>query len=339
MLAKWGAAAFALAAMTGPALAADDGAKCKPLRGIASVDMTLDGNQLMVPVTIAGQKRRMVLDTGAPITSITPEIVTELKLETSHSNLRIEDILGNYSEDLAILPTFQLGPLHAEDLKVFVMPRPKEQVDPVTGPSDPAQEFAGVYGSDFLRNYDVDLDFGLRKVHLASPDHCEGVGVYWGPASYTVLPMTIDDSGDIVLRMTLDGAEMTVVLDTGSEDSTLTSAAARRFFSLSAGSDAKTQVINSERVEGVFAHRFATLELNGLSIRNPEITILPDVASAKDRDSRVGSWRTSGTSYDLILGVNELSRLHVYIAYKERKVYVSGADDRYVPPAAQTPAH
>jgi len=338
---KWGAVAFALGAMMGPALAADDGAQCKSLKGLASVDMALDDNHLTVPVKIAGQERRMVLDTGAYLTSVTPEIVTELKLEKSHSNLRMEDILGNTSEYLAILPTFQLGLLHAENLKVSIMAQPNEVAHPVSTPSDPTQEFAGFYGSDFLRNYDVDLDFGLRKLHLVSPDHCDGDGVYWGPDSYTVLPMKIDDNGDIILRMKLEGVEMNVMLDTGSDDSTLTSAAATRFFGLSAGKDAKTEVINNEKVEGVFTHRFATLEMNGLTIRNPEITILPDVASTKEteKESRPWFYATSNPDYDLLLGIHELSRLHVYIAYKERKVYVSGVDDRYHPEAAQTPAH
>jgi len=107
------------------------------------------------------------------------------------------------------------------------------------------------------------------------------------------------------------------------------------------GGNGKTQVINNEKVEGVFTHRFATLELNGLTIRNPEITILPDVASTKEteKESRAWFYKTSSTGYDLLLGIHELSRLHVYIAYKERKVYVSGVDDRYHPDAAQTPAH
>ena len=341
MLVRWGAVALALAAMMAPALAADDRAQCKPLKGVASVDMTLDENRLIVPVKIAGQPRRMILDTGAYLTSVTPETVDELKLEKSHSNLRMEDILGNYSEYLAILPTFQLGLLHAENLKVSIMAQPQEKAHPVTTPSDPSQEFAGFYGSDFLRNYDVDLDFGLRKVHLVSQDHCDGDGVYWGAASYTELPMKINDNGDIILRMKLDGVEMNVMLDTGAGGTLLTSAAATRFFGLSAGSDTKTHVINNEQVEGVFTHRFATLELNGLTIRNPEITILPDVASTKEteKDSRAWFYRTSSTDFDLILGINELSRLHVYIAYKERKVYVSGADDRYHSETAKTPAH
>jgi predicted aspartyl protease len=341
MLGRWGAAALALAVMTGPALAADNGAKCKPLQGIASVDMTLDGHRLYVPVTIAGQHRRMILDTGAFLTSVTPETVTELNLAKSHVMLRLEDVLGNYSEEMATLPTFQLGLLHAENLKVFILTRTKAPVSTVQAPSDPTQEFAGIYGSDFLRNYDVDLDFGLRKVHLVSQDHCDGDGVYWGPAGYTVLPMTLTDSGGIILRMKLDGAEMRVLLDTGAGLSVLTSAAATRFFGLSAGSDAKSQVINNERVEGVFTHRFASLELNGLAIHNVDITVLPDVASARQdaKDSRPWFYKTSTTDYDLIMGINELSRLHVYIAYKERSIYVSGADDRYVPPATQTPAH
>lgn len=339
---RLGAAALALAAMIEPALAADDGPQCnKPLKGLASVDMTLAGNRLIVPVKIAGQERRMILDTGAYLTSVTPETVDELKLEKSHSNLRMEDILGNYSEYLAILPTFQLGLLHAENLKVSIMAQPKEKAPQAEAPSDPAQEFAGIYGSDFLRNYDVDLDFGLRKVHLISPDHCDGDGVYWGPSSYTELPMKINDNGDIILRMKLDGVEMNVMLDTGSGGSLLTSAAATRFFGLSAGTNAETHVINNEKVEGVFTHRFATLEMNGLSIRNPEITILPDVASTKEteKDSRPWFYRTSVPDFDLLLGTRQLSRLHVYIAYKERKVYVSGVDDRYRPEDAQKPAH
>ena len=312
-------------------LAARADAECGPLHGVASVDMATDRyGRMTIPVTLAGQHRRMLVDTGAYITSLTPEAVTDLGLETSHTSMTIEDILGNRSDHLAIVPTMTLGRLSSDQVKLFILPGPPQDAD--TAQSHGPDEVAGIFGSDYMRNYDIDLDFGAKKFRLISPDHCEGKVVYWRPQNFSIIPMTISKNNDIILPMKLDGEDIKALIDTGADQATMDGRLAKRLFGLEP--DPKgAEVINGERVAGIIHHTFKALEIEGLTISNIDVDIVPDVASTKETMDETSYRRTVGGDdpYQLILGMKELRQLHIYIAYRERKLYISPAMDAALP--------
>jgi hypothetical protein len=62
-----------------------------------------------------------------------------------------------------------------------------------------------------------------------------------------------------------------------------------------------------------FDYPFKTLSLDGLTVNNPHITVLSDTLLP------------SGLGDDLILGVSFLRQLHIYVAYKEEKLYITPA--------------
>jgi hypothetical protein len=91
----------------------------------------------------------------------------------------------------------------------------------------------------------------------------------------------------------------------------------------------------------MWRHRFKSLSLAGLEVANPEVAIIPDKMSAK-----LNSWST-GTQMDkptfdkppMLIGMNVLRHLHVYIAYKEKKLYITPAASAPNPPVtANVPA-
>ena len=97
---------------------------------VATVDMVPDrSGRMTIPVTLAGQDRRLLVDTGAYISSLTPEAVADLGLEKSHSTLVMQDFLGNRSEYLAIVPKLTLGRLSADTVKLSILPGPPQSAD------------------------------------------------------------------------------------------------------------------------------------------------------------------------------------------------------------------
>ncbi|MEI9982158.1 MAG: hypothetical protein WDN69_02450 [Aliidongia sp.] len=50
----------------------------------------------------------------------------------------------------------------------------------------------GVFGTDYLLSYDVELDPGANRVRLFEQDHCGDRAVYWS-REYSVLPLNVDD--------------------------------------------------------------------------------------------------------------------------------------------------
>ena len=315
------------AAFSFPARAAED---CGPLRVVTALELIQgkDGERVAIPVTLAGQTELMLLDTGAYATSLTPRAVDELKLVRSRSNVSIRDVLGNTSDEIAIIPDLALGRLKAEHVNVFVLPDAddSEYAPHSNSPASMPSTLAGVFGSDFLRPYDVDLDFTAMKMRLISQAHCEGKVIYWKPEVYAVVPFDLTNSGGIVFSMTLDGKDLRVLLDTGATESMMRADVARRLFDLAPENPDAHSVINNQAAPGVFEHRFATLATDGFAIRNPAVTIYPDVADTQIKASQAWYEKSHGTQRaDLVLGMRELMQLHVYIAYGERKLYLSPA--------------
>ncbi len=312
-----------------PAAAEDT---CGPLKLAAAVDMIPDSyGRMTIPVGLAGQPRRLVVDTGAAISSLDDATVTALGLERLHTMVAVRDILGNTSEYLTRVPQFSIGRMKADSVKFFIMPKPQaDRASPDTPAADPDADVAGLFGADFLRPYDVDLDFGAKKFRLISQDHCPGKVLYWHPANYSAIPFRIDDDGNIVMPMTLDGQRITALLDTGADSTTMNGDIAKHLFGLNAGGDSDPAVINGEKVSGVYEHRFKSLEIEGLAISNPTISIVPNIRYSKMGVEESWYWRTHGgdNDYQLIVGMRTLKALHIYVAYKEKVLYISPAADR-----------
>src|SRR5215469_2995423 len=133
---------------------ADD---CGPLKIVASVDlrMAADDHAAFVPVTLQGQTKYMLLDTGGTVSEITASTVASLGLESHKTpTLRFYDFKGNYVDHAAIVPDFAIGDLKGNN------------VDFVVGPDDlfgDNKEIAGILGPGILRFYDVAVDFANRK--------------------------------------------------------------------------------------------------------------------------------------------------------------------------------
>jgi hypothetical protein len=88
----------------------------------------------------------------------------------------------------------------------------------------------------------------------------------------------------------------------------------------------------------VYIHRFKSLSLEGIAIANPAMHIIPDLMRTKmmdphdslEGDTRIKSDANPVGLDQMILGMDILHRLHLYIAYKEQKLYITPAA---LPPA------
>jgi hypothetical protein len=79
----------------------------------------------------------------------------------------------------------------------------------------------------------------------------------------------------------------------------------------------------------IYQHRFSKLEFDGVAIINPDIAIWPDIISrSADRSQQSTGNRaiprnTLAGVRQLIIGMDILRKLHAYIAFQERHIYVS----------------
>jgi len=297
-------AAFSFAViLSGPAWA-----DCQPLSRIASLDLVPGENKLseFVPVTLQGVPKLMLLDTGSGVSELTQEVVAELSLH-KHSGQNQYDTAGQHSNVVADA-SLALGGLRADDLTLAVSPGANLFAD---------KKQVGVLAPDVLNHYDLDIDFPADKLGIMSPDHCEGKVIYWNAATVAVVPIQVIDAGHIILPVLVDGKTVNALLDTGASGTTVSAA------------------------EFDFGHSFQSLGFDGLAVNNPRVEVVTGVlqdflsrAPAAPAGNPIHSEARPDVQWTMVLGMNILRHFHLYIAYKEKKIYITPAEQPAAPVAA-----
>lgn len=301
-------------------------------------------NLMLVPVSLNGQQILMLFDTGATRGILDASFAQQLGLTATripvaqpvfalpHHPLRSFEMTpstqfftanGTRLSTYTVVPSFDLGAVHSKDATFML-----------AGFGDPnIPGLKGILGSDRFRDYDVEIDPRAHLVNLFSQDHCDGHVVYWAGA-YSDLPIGFSQDGEIRLIMTLDGNDLDTVLDTGAPDTTLSLQAARRVFDLDTDSP-NVEKISGEGRDGVYRYRFKSLVAGGITIKNPQIVLVRDALADRLRQEEIDAHHLmpdSARTPQLILGMDVLRQLHLYIAYKERKLYVTAASAGAPPP-------
>jgi hypothetical protein len=73
--------------------------------------------------------------------------------------------------------------------------------------------------------------------------------------------------------------------------------------------------INGAPITQIYRYPFSTLALQGVTVNNPEIDLVPQSAFFRD-----------GRGPQLLLGIGVLRQLHIYVAYDEQVLYVTPAE-------------
>ena len=112
------------------------------------------------------------------------------------------------------------------------------------------------------------------------------------------------------IGIVIDGKEIAAQIDTGSSRSLFSLDEAQRLFGFDASALAALQEDGLGRRQ---KYPFKALTFGGVSVANPDIILVPDAES-----------RLHGPPH-IILGMGILRQLHLYISYREKKLYVTPA--------------
>ncbi|MEJ0026762.1 MAG: pepsin/retropepsin-like aspartic protease family protein [Rhizomicrobium sp.] len=323
--------------LAGPAFA-----DCKPLSIVASVDLAPTADiRPFVPVTFGDTRKTMLVDTGGTLTEMLPSVADALGLKPGHGadahsvRWRTYEAANIVHDAPTVLvhASMKLGNLVARNMEFRVTSDDDLPADDAT--------VAGLIAPDVLGNYDVEMDFGARKLNLLSQDHCEGKVVYWNADAVAIVPFEKMPTGHIQFPVQLDGKAVVADLDTGARATTLTRGVASRDFSVEVGDAATPAAGNPPQ----YRHVFKTLDIGGVVIANPGLLIVPDVtrnmrakAGAPPLGTRLSDKRIDETDQALRIGMDILRHLHVYIAYAEKKIYITAGSPSPAPANAPHPA-
>jgi predicted aspartyl protease len=319
------AAAAAVASLGAPAQAQT--AACS-LALMASLDMTnLPEGRAAVPLSINGTSYQFMVDTAGVFSKISQDVVNQQNLKETPTNMELYGVGGKLRLSSVNIQSLKIGNNEAKNFHLAV-----GGFSPPTG-----SKFDGVIGADLLTLFDVEFDFANRKMNLFSQDHCPGKVVYWTRSGYAEVPFHLTSgplggNNHIALSMTLDGHDVTTDLDTGSSFTWLNRQSASRIFSVDEKAPGVERVPGSSDDSPVYTKRFNLLQIGGVSVQNPQIEIIFDRSgeafrmqhSEKSRDDPIYGARLE--EEELTLGMNVLSKLHFFIAYKEHKIYATAAD-------------
>ncbi len=277
-----------------PAAAAGD---CAP-RKIVSVAMHTDAEGgVYVPMTIGGHTVNMLIDTMSIDSMLTRSTAAALGLTPLSLGKNYLVMFGGQRIDRYVTAYgIDFGGLKTPSMNFLVMP---------DGRMPP--EVGGTFAPDILRAYDDDLDFAGKRLTLYSPTHCPG------RAAGAALDFVFDDDRHIALPVGLDGKDLLPRLDTGASRSFMSLEAAAEIFEFDGTSPLLVPDSDPDLGGRIYHYPFKRLSFGALAIADPDIVLVGDAQS-----------RFPG-GHRFVLGMNLLRKLHLYIAYREKKLYVTGA--------------
>jgi predicted aspartyl protease len=294
------------------------------LKPVTSVDMVPLENRL-VPVSINGAPKLLLLDTGGVSSQLSRETVQDLKMAPYEANVRIYNASGQNSTSGVVADSLTLGTLTASRLPLLISPGNLGTAD-------------GLLSSDLLVRYDVDIDFGTNKLTYFSPEHCPGKVVYWHPQEVAEVPLTLREGSRFLVEIKLDGKPFNALIDTGATRSAIGMPVAHGVFGLAPDSPGMTPAgpVNGDPQLSSYRHAFSSLTFEGITVANPTLLVMPDRmgGSSTETGSRIPTGEPGVKLPELILGMDIMRHLHMYFAFKEKKLYVSAAATAPVQPVA-----
>lgn len=292
------------------------------LKEYASLDMvTLPSGEIAIPVKVGGVEKNFVVELNSDKSAISGSLADALKLQRSPAPIpHIMFMLMTFSptgpRPDQVTTTLAEGPVTVSDFPLLVMTTAKPGVD-------------GYLGLNFFRHFEMEIDFMAGKLNLFSPDHCPGKVVYWADSGAGVVPFNYTHFGQIYFTATLDGAKVLTRLSAEPGNGRMAMETAGKLLDVRMNSPSLTPLGTDPDGEFYYRYPFKTLEIGDVTVGNPIVELHPSMNdcdglhlySKKDVDMAMCS-----TNEGLIIGQNELRKLHLFFAFKEAKLYVTAVD-------------
>ena len=190
---------------------------------VAELPVMMYGHRPLVSVKINGADAKLLVDTGAAYSFITPgnDAKYHLQLSPAPFGMSIAGVGGQtLNISIGTAQDFSLSGADYHAVQFIV--------------TDKGQDAgAGILGDNFLRNADVEYDLGNGVVRLFKPKGCEHAEMaYWAGAQqpYSVIQMDYaDPTGPAISSSAMiNGQPIRVIFDTGATGSVLALGAAAR---------------------------------------------------------------------------------------------------------------
>ena len=289
------------------------------LKQFASIPATLTAdNRLVLDAVINDQPAKIQVDTGASFSALNKAFATRMGMPISNSPEVIYGLTGQALTEHTRVASLRLGNKISTDAMFVLKPTGGDGTDGTP---------VGLFGSDYLQNYDVEIDVAGGKVNLFSQDHCPGKLVYWAPEFFKT-PIYYQTKTPVhrpILNIAVDGQTMRALLDTGTGRNTMRLATASGRLGLSPNTPGMEYVGDIMGVEGrklpAYRHTFQSMNFGDLTLHNTTMDIVP-IDTAANRNA-LGSHIKVGAEDepDVFIGMSLMKQLRLVISYSENAIY------------------
>jgi hypothetical protein len=302
-----------------------------------------------VPVTINGAIKRFLLDLAIrKPTEVSAAAMAELGLPQDPKRTElirygvsggglmpfngidvpvydVRDNSGAGSLDTRVrVGSFSVG--NATDHNLQFMVAKKGEI----GRSEP---YDGFLTGDFFRQYDVELDFGAKKMTWLTPTKCTDPDqvVFWAHSEVAIIPVILADDGRLQMQAMVGGHIINAEIDTSSPRTVMRRDIAELYVGLK--SDPPDMVPVDDLRDGrnmpVYSHTFPEIIFAGGGIAAEHVPVLiQDYSMHHNLDQAVlgthAQFRDERIP-DLVIGMNVLRHLHMYVVPGQGRVYVTAA--------------
>ncbi len=277
------------------------------------IPVRVQHQHLIADALLNGQKTAMVVDTGAVVTTLARSSADRLHLRLEMLQGWAEGIGGAQTVYGFETRSYEIGRLHGGHFRLLASDLGSVEATGVDG----------LFGSDFLGAYDVDVDLPDRKVKLfKSMGDCTGQPVHValpGPL-YAVPMIAVADDGRPIVDVQVGGKTLRALIDTGSPGSVVFRDSARRI-------GLNLQLLTADRRfhlggigpghPGAVLHVLTPVTMGEVTISNFPVAII-------DQRSMQG--------VDMLLGLDLLSRAHPWFSFSSHSLILQ------VPPLASPPS-
>jgi predicted aspartyl protease len=254
----------------------------------------------VVEMGVDGRPAWFLVDTGAELSSVTPEAALALRLPRDRRRrTRLTTLSGTATRANAVVRDLALGDIDLGGRSLAVAPLRR------LGAS---RRLDGILGADVLAAFDVEVDMPRRALTLFRDRGCAVAGPPW-TAPYETLRTSITSHGLTRLPVAIDGRPLTALFDTGADRIVV---ARRTAIGLGVTpttlADAPKLIGTSGGRRSVTAarHAFAALTIGAETFRDLPVLV----------------GRLATGDADLILGAEYLRGRRVFLAYATRRLFV-----------------
>ncbi len=257
---------------------------------VASIPFQMIGTSVVLPIKINNSSTlHMILDTGLRTTIVT-ELLPGDSLDLKAGELKDMQGLGagkSFQAYESDSNTIHFGKFSLSNKKIFAFKDELFSLSRQTG-----SNINGLIGSDFFRNYVVQIDYTNRRLRIYEPTN------FIAPKGYSYMPMVCERQKMYIELSVLetDSARQRIkmLIDTGAELTAWFETLTNKAVSIPQKSvRAKIGEGLSGEITGVYA-RVQQLCIANFCVRNPIVafpdsTTIQQATASSDRDGTIGS--------------------------------------------------